>query len=191
MKLKQFASVIFIQAAILFFLPVGIRIRREAARTPVRPGTHRPVGNALRLHGLGSNAEPVVEIKQHRGTLRRRYQQVFELAERMRTDRVLLVAREQQPLRSFADEDIEVIEPEVGHDFFQLAVAVDRAQKLCLGEFLGYDGLRLIHCQQDFFLPRSHPGGEFHQLAAAHGVGESDLLVGRHPHYFLVAIFRL
>ena len=51
-------------------------------------------------------------------------------------DHILLVVRQQQSLGTFADENVEVIEPEIGHHFLELALAVDRAHQLGLGQLL-------------------------------------------------------
>ena len=52
----------------------------------------------------------------------------------MRPDRVALVLGEVLLRRALAGEDVEVIEPEVGHHLFELALAVGRAENLLLRE---------------------------------------------------------
>ena len=140
------------------------------------------------LHGVRSHAQPVVEIEQHRRTLRGRDQQVFEFAESARADHVLLVVGEQHAVGAFVDEDVEVVEPEIGHHLFELAFAVDGAQQLGLHQFVGDDRLRVVHGLQRFFLLGIKAGEELLPFAAAERVGEGNLLVGGHGHDFLVAL---
>src|SRR6516225_9920000 len=66
----------------------------------------------------------------------------------MGTNNVPLVARQLIPVRVFSDEDIEVIEPEIGHHFLELALAVGCAQNLSVQEFFGDKLLRILngHC---------------------------------------------
>src|ERR1700733_10284918 len=122
MQFQQLAAVIFIEAGVL--LAPLIRVRRKTAWASIRAISHGPCGDALRLHRVRSHAHPVVEIKEHRWTFRGRHQQIFELSQSMRADRLLLVVCKQEALGTFADENIEVIEPEVGHHFLELALAV-------------------------------------------------------------------
>ena len=68
--------------------------------------------------------------------------------------------------RSFADEDVEVVEPEVSHHLFELALAVDGTQELGLGEFPDYNGLRIVHRLQDFALFGLEAFQKFLSLAA-------------------------
>src|ERR1700724_375552 len=89
-------------------------------------------GHAQRDVRIRSNTEPVVEIEHHRGTLRRGYQQVFEFSEYVWTNRIALVAGQQKAVSALVDENVEVVEPEVGHHFAELALAVDRSQQLGL-----------------------------------------------------------
>ena len=96
----------------------------------------------------------------------------------MGTDHVLLVTGEQNSVRAFVDEDVEVVEPEIGHHFFQLALAVDGSQQLGLNQFVYHDALRVVHGQQCFFLFGAEPGKELLSLAAPQRVGQSHLLVG-------------
>ena len=79
-------------------------------------------------------AHPVIQIEQHRRTLRRRIDQISEPAEHVRTDRFTLVLGEHEPIAAFPRVDVEVIEPEIDEHFLQLSLAVDRAEQLLLGE---------------------------------------------------------
>ena len=70
----------------------------------------------------------------------------------MRANYVLLVIGEQHAVRALIDEYVEVVEPEIGHHFVELTLAVDGAQQLGLHQFVGDHALRIIHGQQRFFL---------------------------------------
>ena len=71
----------------------------------------------------------------------------------MRTDHVTLVRGKQIAVGALAHEDVEVVEPEVGHHFIELALAVGGTQQLGLLQFGGdhllrigqrHDGLALL-----------------------------------------------
>jgi len=79
-------------------------------------------------------AHPVVQIEQHRGALRRRLEQIAELAEDVRTNRVALVLGEQESGGPLARVDVEVVEPEIAEHFLELSLAVGRTQNLLLRE---------------------------------------------------------
>ena len=79
-------------------------------------------------------AHPVVEVEQHRRALRGRAEQIAELAEHVRPDRLALVLGQQKPIGALARVDVEVVEPEVGEHFLQLPLAVDRAQHFLFGQ---------------------------------------------------------
>src|SRR4029077_7759789 len=104
---EQLAAVVFIQSGIL--LAPHIWIRRHAPWAAIRTVAHGPRRNALRLHGIRTDAQPIVEIEKHRRTLGRRDEQVFELSQSVRANRLLLVVGKQEPLRTLADKDVEVI----------------------------------------------------------------------------------
>ena len=114
-QLHQLAAVVLVQPS---FLPVA------------RPSS----GSRARTSGVRIGAHPVVEIEQHRRTLRRRFEQIAELAEDVRPDRVALVGREQESIAPLPRVDVEMVEPEIGEHFLQLPLAVDRAKQLLLGE---------------------------------------------------------
>ena len=61
----------------------------------------------------------------------------------MWTNDVTLIAGQQVAVRAFSDEHIEVVEPEIGHHFLQLPLAVDGAQHLLLGQ-LDDEGVRVL-----------------------------------------------
>ncbi len=60
----------------------------------------------------------------------------------MRADRVALVLGEVELRHALAGKDVEVIEPEVGHHFLELAIAERGAQDLLFGQLL--DDLSLL-----------------------------------------------
>ena len=66
----------------------------------------------------------VVEVKNHRGILRGRRQEVFEFAENVWANRIHLEVRREPAIGVLSPENVEVIEPEIGHDFLELALAV-------------------------------------------------------------------
>ena len=68
--------------------------------------------------------------------LRRRQQQIAEFAERMRANGVAFVGRGVDLVGFLIEEDVEVVEPEVGHHFLKLAFAEDGADDLGLHEFV-------------------------------------------------------
>src|SRR5215470_10554608 len=83
---------------------------------------------------LWTNTHPVIQIEKHGRRLRCGHQQIFELAKRMRTNHIALISRQHVAVSAFIDENVEVIQPEIGHDFIKLPLAVDRAQQLRLRE---------------------------------------------------------
>ena len=120
------------------------RSRRRRRTSGAPASTHgRPAFCAGAVVGAsGAAALPVVEVEQHRRALRRRAEQIAELAEHVRPDRVALVLGEVAARRSLAGEHVEVVEPEVDHHLVELTLAVDGAQDLLLGE-IGH------HCPLD------------------------------------------
>src|SRR4030095_12476354 len=55
----------------------------------------------------------VIEIEEHRRAVRRRTKHRPEIAEDVRADRIALVLGQVLPDLALADEDVEVVEPEV------------------------------------------------------------------------------
>ena len=84
------------------------------------------------MRAVGIGAHPVVEIEEHRRTLRGCLEEVAELAEDVRPYRVPLVRRQEKPVSAFSRVDVEVVEPEINENFLQLPGAVDRADDLLL-----------------------------------------------------------
>src|SRR5690349_7138936 len=105
-QLHQLARVVLVDTASLLLL---------------RPET---TGSA----GVRSNALKVVEVEQHRRTLRRRFEQIGELRQRVGTNRVAIVRSQQPAIGALVSEDVEVVGPEVDHYFLKLSFAVNRAQ---------------------------------------------------------------
>ena len=95
----------------------------------LRPGRHLPFRVGIRIGAL-----PVVEIEEHRRALGRRAEQIAELPEDVWPDRVPFVLREVLLCRALAREHVEVVEPEVGHHLFELALAVGGPQDLLFGQ---------------------------------------------------------
>src|SRR5205823_14100403 len=76
----------------------------------------------MRASAVG-HAARVVEIEQHRWTLRDCFEQVAEFSKRVRSNDVALVLDEVVRFgRSLRRVYVEVIEPEIGHHFFELAI---------------------------------------------------------------------
>ena len=105
MQFQEFAAVVLIQAAVL---ALGLL---DHCGTPLS-GRPAPVvivialRNAIGEIRIRTHAQPVVEVKKHCGTVGGRDQQVLELAHRMRSNHVTLVAGEQVAVCSFSDENI-------------------------------------------------------------------------------------
>src|ERR1700730_3141702 len=120
-QFQQLTAVVFVQPAIRFALRIRTWLLRKAARTSVGAvWWHRPVWDSERTPRVRSHTQPVIKVEQHRRTLGRRDQQIFELAEHVRADRVLLVVAEEQPLGTLAGEHVEMVEPEIGHHLLKL-----------------------------------------------------------------------
>src|SRR5260221_9758514 len=162
-QLHDLSRVIFIQAA----GTVLVRLLR-----PGEPGAEAaPATFGLRTVfcqvRIGTDALPVVQVEQNGRTFGRGRQQIFEFTQRMRTDHFTLIRSEHVTVRAFADEDVEVVEPEVRHHFIQLALAVDVAQELGRRQFPAYNYLRINNGLYRLLLLRLHA---FYQL---HGPGSA------------------
>jgi len=57
-------------------------------------------------------------------------QQVLEFAQSVSAYHIALISGDHVTIGPFADKDVEVVVPEVGHHFIQLAFTVDVAQQL-------------------------------------------------------------
>src|SRR5207245_5928367 len=111
-------------ALFLLFLRIAA-IRRwarnseRAAESAVAAPTSvlRPRGKTASNRRIRTHALPVIEIKQHRRTLRRGQQQLFESSQRARADHIALIGRDQISVGALIDKNVEVVEPEIGHHF--------------------------------------------------------------------------
>ena len=92
MQVHQLARIVFVEA---FETPFGVR-RADAA------------------------AEPIVPIELHGRMMRHRSQQLAEIAERIGPDRLVLEIGNPIAVPALAFENIEMVEPELGHHFLQL-----------------------------------------------------------------------
>ena len=133
--------------------------------------------------GIRAGAHPVVQIKQHRRALGRRYQQILKFAQGQRPDRVAVVGSGQPTVGAFGGVNVEVIAPEIDHDFIELAVTVKRAQEFALLQFKDHDARAFhgLHGHVAWLSLRPRRWIEFDQFAAVkpHGLEPGDLFVGR------------
>ena len=158
MELEELASVVLV----------------DAPRHPFRIESPHPGRLSAGRHALR-----IVQIEEHGGTFRRRDQEVLEPAQRVGTDRFLYIGRHQEAVGTLADEDIEVIRPEIDHHFAQLSLRNGRPHD---GELL-----ELTAQLPEFAHRRGAPGAlgalqtggvaarrrlALHALALAPGVGE-------------------
>ena len=81
---------------------------------------------------LRRGALPVVQVEEHRRALGRGLQQLSKLTQHVRPDRLAFVLRHVVARQALPGEHIEMVEPEVDHHFFELPVAVGRAQQFLL-----------------------------------------------------------
>src|SRR5260370_418923 len=88
--------------------------------------------------GVRADGQPVVEVDHHGRAGGGGEEEVAELAEGVFADGVALVAGGVPLVGIFADVDVEVIEPEVGHDLLELAFGEDGAKEFSLGELVAY-----------------------------------------------------
>ena len=94
------------------------------------------------------DALPVVEIGQHGGAFCHCAQQRAELAHRVRANRVLFKLRQVIPGAILSGEQVEMILPEVDHDFIQLTFARNGSCNFRAGEF-SHDAIRLLRGRSD------------------------------------------
>ena len=157
-QFHQLAPVILIQAALLFRFRicvgiVRISIRRRPSLRKSRPAEW-PASKRSSAHlapllqfllqflpGDGIGGEPVVQEKQHRGTLGRGSQQIAEFPHGVRADRVAFIFGDEPAVGALGGENVEVVVPEIHHHFLQLALAVNGARHLGHGK-LGDNALR-------------------------------------------------
>src|SRR6266850_5035277 len=122
---------------------VSASLRTETWPCQVSARSRTETGPRVRAH-------PVVEIEEHRGALRGGAEQVAEVAEHPRSDRVALVLGQHEAIAPLARVDVEMVEPEIGEQLLELALAVVGAQQLLLRELdddaVGFtlDGIRRL-----------------------------------------------
>src|SRR5260370_13273084 len=82
------------------------------------------------LRGLcvGTHTLKVVKIEKHRRTFSVSAEQVSELAECVRPDRVAVVRNQKPSVSAFTGKHVEVISPKINHHLLELSLAVDSAQ---------------------------------------------------------------
>src|SRR6266849_6390779 len=90
-KLHQLAAIVFVQAA----CHLSFSVERPILNTPIAAFLVASGRDSQSNVRAGTYAQPVVEVKQHRGTLRGCDQEVFEFSERVRTYCVTLIARDE------------------------------------------------------------------------------------------------
>src|SRR5947208_320297 len=140
--------------------------------------------NSVRNIGVRSHAQPIVQIEQHRRTLRSRDQQVLKFSQRMRANHVPLIAGQQVAVGALADEYVEVVEPKVGHHFLQLTLAVDGPQQLGLHQFVKHNLLWIIQCHESLALFRVHTFKELIAFIAFERCRKRPLILRRHSENF-------
>ena len=132
MQLHQLAAVVLVEALrrilALWRLPDPRGLDAASAERPA----HDPRRDHLRVRPVRVRAHPVVEIEEHRGTLRVRVEQIAKLAEDVRADDVALVLREHEARGTLPRIHVEVVEPEIGEHFLELPLAVHGAEHLLL-----------------------------------------------------------
>ncbi len=97
--------------------------RAGPPREPPAPGRrlHPPRCEGLHRGAIG-DAFDIIQIEEHGRTLRRGRQQRLEATEHIRPDGVLEVVGEVGAIEPLADEDVEMVGPEIGEDFSQLVI---------------------------------------------------------------------
>ena len=118
---------------------------------------------------VGADGLPVVEVDHHGRAGGGGEEEVAELAEGVFADGVALVGGGVPLVGVFADVDVEVIEPEVGHDLLELALGEDGAEEFGLRELV------------DDLVGGADVGGHAVEDLALAGVevGEEEVAAGR------------
>ena len=131
-QLQQLTGVVLVQSlghAVEDLAAQGIPIARIGKQqSPADPGAPDAQSHAVqrRRDGPRGDALPVVEIEQHRRAAGRSDQQVFEPAQHPGPDGRFDVRRYQKPIHAFAEEHVEMIEPEIGQHGLELALGEHR-----------------------------------------------------------------
>ncbi len=137
MELHQLAPVVLVEALrrVLFLRGQLVHLGKAAAESLASETVRsRRAGACVGVRTVGVRAHPVVEVEEHRRTLRGRAEQVAESSQHVRPDRLALVLGQQEPIGALARVDVEVVEPEIDQHFLQLALAVRRAEQFLLGQ---------------------------------------------------------
>jgi hypothetical protein len=164
-EFHQLAGVIFVEA-FMDYLPGAAR--------------GGEVGT-LRCERVGADAAGVVEINEHGWAVRYGFKQVFKFAEGTWANGVALIADEVvRHLLVFAEVDVEVIEPEVGHDFLKLGAGVDVAGEALGHELFCDEALGVFECAYGLLLAGGEIGVEGDALDGLEGLDESFKLLGLH-----------
>ena len=114
-QLEQLARVVLVDACRL-----APPIFRHFVHSEPPPSKER--AERARREGTRRDTLRIVEVEQHRRTFGCRDEQVLEAAQRAWPDGLLDIRRQKEAIGPFADKDIEMIRPEIDHDFSQLAL---------------------------------------------------------------------
>src|SRR5215472_2129782 len=68
-EFEKFATVVFVESAVLLALAIGIRSGTDTGTAVRSVADNRPLRHSESLHGIGSDAHPVIEVVQHGRTL--------------------------------------------------------------------------------------------------------------------------
>src|SRR5215475_12667898 len=96
----------------------------------------------------------------------------------MGTNDIPLVTWQLISVRAFSDEDVEVIEPEIGHHFLELALAVGCAQNLSIHEFFADQLLRILNRHGGLALVGRQASEKLIVRRALQASQETNLLMG-------------
>ena len=162
--------------------PQGVQLQQLAAVILVQATALRARSAAESLRGSGTDRLPVIQVEQHGRAFGGGFQQVAELAQHVRADGVALVFGGQVTVGSLVHEDVEMVEPEIGQHFVQLAIAIDGAQNLTLLE-VAHHNLRRSGGELDAAAQLRRRG---HEQRLPHLLGQRAdhvrLLLRRQPH---------
>ena len=99
----------------------------------------------------------------------------------MGNNHIALIAGQHVAVRALAEEYVEVVEPEIGHHFEQLALAVNILQQLAFHQFIADDLLRIAERQQRFLLLGTHARHHLVVLVASERRSQGKLVLRRQP----------
>src|SRR5713226_6480595 len=72
----------------------------------------------------------IVQIDKHRRALRSCHEEIFEFSEDVRANRIHLICGGEPSISVLGPKNVEVVEPEIGHHFLELPLAVYRTNDL-------------------------------------------------------------